>query len=124
MARDPRRFDDLFADFGPVDLRRLFGGEGVFANGVIIGIVHDDHIYLKTDGTSRKAYLAEGCKPFVVTKRRTGERLALSYYAVPDRLYDDPAELADWARAALVVSQRSPNTVKKRRKKAVRHVRG
>ena len=63
-ARDPRRFDDLFDDFGPVSLRRLFSGEGIYSGGIIIGIVIDDRIYLKTSEATRPAFTAEGCKPF------------------------------------------------------------
>jgi DNA transformation protein len=101
-ARDPRRFDDLFSDFGQVTLRRLFSGEGIYAGRTIIGIVIDDRVYLKTDETTRTAFVAEGCKPFYFRKDK--KRIASSYYAIPERLYDDPAELAEWARNALGVA--------------------
>jgi DNA transformation protein len=105
-ARDPRRFDDLFDDFGPVSLRRLFSGEGIYSGGIIIGIVIDDRIYLKTSEATRPAFTAEGCKPFYF--RKDGKRIASSYYAIPDRLYDDPAELAQWARDAETVARLKP----------------
>src|SRR5665213_3014289 len=100
---DPHRFDDLFAAFGPVQLRRLFGGEGVYADGLIIGLVVDERLYLKTDEASRAAFTAEGCKPFYF--RKSGKRIASSYFAIPERLYDAPEELADWARQARTVSR-------------------
>jgi DNA transformation protein len=100
---DPHRFDDLFASFGPVQLRRLFSGEGVYAGEIIIGIVVDERLYLKTDDASRAAFTAEGCKPFYF--RKDGKRIASSYFAIPDRLYDAPDDFADWARKALAVSR-------------------
>jgi DNA transformation protein len=109
---DPHRFDDLFASFGPVQLRRLFSGEGVYADGLIIGLVVDDRLYLKTDSASRAAFTAEGCKPFYF--RNTGRRIASSYFAVPDRLYDAPEDFAGWARQAQAVSRAKPK--KKKRK--------
>jgi DNA transformation protein len=99
---DHHRYDDLFAEFGKVSLRRLFSGEGIYAGERIIGIVMDERIYLKTDAVTRRGFTAESCKPFYF--RKDGKRIASSYYALPDRLYDDPAELAEWARKAFDVS--------------------
>jgi DNA transformation protein len=98
MKRDPHRFDDLFHNFGPISLRRMFGGEGVYAGEQIIGLVVDDHIYLKTTDSDRADFLAESCKPF--TFRRGKKITATSYYAVPERLLDDPEDFAGWARKA------------------------
>jgi DNA transformation protein len=102
-AADLHRFDDLFAEFGRIELRRMFGGEGIYANGAIIGIIIRDVIYLKTDEVTRGAYLAEGCKPFSY-QAQGKKRESITYYAIPDRLYDDPEELADWARRARAVA--------------------
>ena len=98
MKRDSHRFDDLFQFFGPVSLRRMFGGEGIYAGEQIIGLVIGEQIYLKTTETNRADYLAEKCKPF---SYRRGKKLTdTSYYAVPDRLLDDPEEFAAWAHKA------------------------
>ena len=98
MKRDPTRFDDLFQFFGRINVRRMFGGEGIYVGEQIIGLVVDDRLYLKTTDSNRADYLAEGCKPF--TFRRGKKITATSYYAVPERLLDDPEEFAAWARKA------------------------
>jgi DNA transformation protein and related proteins len=110
---DPHRFDDLFSAFGPVTLKRLFSGEGIYADGKIMGLVVRDVIYFKTDEDSRAAYKAETRKPFYFTGG--GKRIASSYYAIPERLYDDAEELAEWARDALKVSSVKPQKKKKRK---------
>jgi DNA transformation protein len=110
---DLHRFDDLFAPFGRIELRRMFGGEGIYARGEVIGIVMRDLIYLKTDEATRGAFLAEGCKPFSY-EAQGKTRESVSYYAIPDRLYDDPDELADWARLARAVT---PTKLKPKAKK-------
>jgi DNA transformation protein len=110
VKADHRRFDDLFASFGSIQLRRLFSGEGVYAGGLIIGIVVDERLFLKTDTASRTAFTAEGCKPFYF--RKDGKRAASSYFAIPDRLYDSPEELADWAHQAQAVSRAKPKKKK------------
>jgi DNA transformation protein and related proteins len=97
---------DLFAQYGPIRFRRMFGAEGLFAGDLMIGFADDDMIYLKTDDTTRPDFEAEGCKPFVYRKR-SGEEIVMSYWRIPDRLYDDPEEFAQWARKATGVAQRS-----------------
>ena len=110
---DPHRFDDLFEPFGPIRLRRFFGGEGIYAGDVMIGMVFSDVIYFKTDEATRAAFLAEKTKPFSFLKRSTGETVVTTWFALPDRLYDEPDELADWARAALRVARKAETGKKK-----------
>ncbi len=100
---DPHRFDDLFAEFGRIELRRMFGGEGIYANDTMFGLVVDDRIYFKTDDATRVAYVAEHCDPFTYMKK--GKRTSLSYFAIPERLYDEPEELAAWAGKAFGVAK-------------------
>jgi len=118
MPGDPHRYDDLFAEFGPIRLKRFFGGEGICAGETMIGMVFSDIVYFKTDLETRKPFLAEKCKPFTFQKRSTGETVITGWYALPDRLYDDPEELAQWARAALAVAEASPTVKRKARQPA------
>jgi DNA transformation protein and related proteins len=97
---------DLFRDFGPVDVRRMFGGVGVFVDGQMIALVtSDDVIYLKADGETVPAFEKEGLAPFSYATKN-GEHTLTSYWRMPDRLYDDPEELARWARDAHAVALR------------------
>ena len=116
----PDRFDDLFAPFGRIVVRRMFGGEGLFRDGLMFGLVDDERIFLKTSEQTRARFVAEGCGPFTYQMKK-GEGILTSYYELPDRLYDDPDELAEWARAAFGVAQQSP-TAKKKQKSAIRKV--
>ena len=113
---DPHRFDDLFAEFGPIKLSRFFGGEGIRAGDVMIGMIFDDTIYFKTDEETRKDFVAEKSKPFSFMKG--AERVVTTWFSLPDRLYDEPEELAEWARAALKVAAGSPAARKKAKKKS------
>ena len=113
MARsDPDRFDDLFAPFGKIVVRRMFGGEGLFHDGLMFGLVDDERIFLKTSKETRPRFIAEGSGPFTYQMKK-GEGILTSYYELPDRLYDDPDELAAWARAAFAVAQQSATARKK-----------
>lgn len=116
LKRDPHRFDDLFFGFGHVSLRRMFGGEGIYTGDQIVGLVVDDQIYLKTGDGNRTDYLAEGCKPF--SFRRGKKITATSYYAVPERLLDDPEEFAAWVRKAhaAAIAAKAPREKSRSRK--------
>src|SRR5215475_7791870 len=93
---DDHPFVDLFDAHGGIQTKRMFGGFGLYVDGKIIGISVQDRIYLKTDEDSRKAFLAEKCKPFTY-RRASGKGISLRYFAIPERLYDDGEEFAQWA---------------------------
>ena len=111
---------ELFQDFGKIDVRRMFSGAGLFADGVFFGIAFDDVIYLKADETTKARFEAEGCARFSYqTSVRTVET---NLWRLPERLYDDPEELAQWARQACDVA-RGALARKKRTRKRVKAVR-
>jgi DNA transformation protein and related proteins len=98
-AVDPEFIRDLFAQFGPVTVRRMFRSAGIFADGVMIGLINDGAIFLKVDDGSIPDFEREGSRPFTYTRGQRGQ-VVLPYWRLPERLYDDPDELADWARRA------------------------
>ena len=118
---DPEFIRDLFAPFGPVTVRRMFGGAGLFSEGFMFGLVFDDVIYLKVDDTSIADFEHQGSQPFVYSRGKSRGRIsrhALPYWRLPERLYDDPDELAVWAGRALTIAQRkklAPRSRAKRR---------
>ena len=97
---------DLFAVFGRVSVRRMFGGFGIYADGMMFALASAGVIYLKTDDQTSAAFEREGMGPFTYSARGRGQT-SLSYWRLPDRLYDDPEELAGWARIALAVARRN-----------------
>jgi DNA transformation protein len=111
---DAERIHELFSVFGRVAVRRMFGGAGIFADGLMIGLIANGDIYLKVDEKSVAAFKHEGMKPF--TYGAKGRRMVMSYWRMPDRLLDDPEQLAQWARAAQGAAQRAAaRTTRKRR---------
>jgi DNA transformation protein len=112
-------FIDLFEAHGAIQARRMFGGFGMYVGEKIVGIIVRDRIYLKTDEESRKAFLAEKCKPFTYHRGKNSEGVSLRYYAIPERLYDEPDEFAAWVRVAEAVSRAAlPKKKKSVKKKA------
>ncbi len=113
---DAEAIIELFQEFGPVSVRRMFGGAGIFVDGRMIGLVSRDVIYLKADAETIPAFEQEGLAPFSYATK-DGERKLTSYWRIPDRLYDDTEELANWARAAHGAALRKAATPKKQPKK-------
>ncbi len=81
----------------------MFGGAGLYADGVMFALVSGGQIYLKADAASVARFEREGCGPFEYGTKK-GKRAIMSYWRLPDRLYDDTQELAQWARAALAAA--------------------
>lgn len=103
---DAESLKELFAGFGPVSVRRMFGGQGVFVDGLMIALVTgDDVIHLKADDQTVPVFEQEGLRPFTYATKN-GEHTLTSYWRMPERLYDDPEELARWARDAHAVALR------------------
>ncbi|MGB8669417.1 MAG: TfoX/Sxy family protein, partial [Pseudolabrys sp.] len=116
---DAEFIHDLFQSFGAVSVRRMFGGAGLFADGVMFGLVSGGQIYLKVDATMVPCFEHEQCKPFEYSTKN-GKRALTSYWRLSDRLYDDADELARWARRALAAARRGaavkPESGKRRTK--------
>jgi DNA transformation protein and related proteins len=111
---------DLFASFGPVTVKRLFGGAGISCDGLTFALVFDGAIFLKVDDDSIPDFEHEGSRPFVYTRAKSRGRVgraSLSYWRLPERLYDDPDELAVWARRAFAVAERKKLAPRKRSKR-------
>jgi DNA transformation protein len=103
---DPEYIRELFAAFGPVTPRRMFSGHGVFADGVMFALVIRGAVYLKADELTVPDFEREGTGPFAY-ERKAGMRTVMSFWRLPERLYDDPEELAGWARRSLEVARRA-----------------
>ena len=95
---------DLFAGFGPVTIRRMFSGFGISADGTNFALALRGGLYLRADEQTIPRFEAEGAKPFQYQTRAKTVTVG-SYWQLPERLYDDPQELTEWARAALAAAQ-------------------
>ena len=89
---------------GPIAVRRMFGGAGVFFDGLMFGLIVDDTLYLKANDANRPDFEAEGLAPFSY-QRGNGQTTVMSYWRAPERLLDEPDEMLVWARKAIAVAR-------------------
>ena len=113
---------ELFEPVGGVSFRKMFGGIGIFREGIMFALVADDALYLKADETTTADFKAEGCGPFVHDGKDKPH--VMPYWRLPERLYDEPDEFRDWALAAFGVAERSKEKKPKKKKAARRMIHG
>jgi DNA transformation protein len=97
---------DLFSDFGPVTIRPMFSGFGISADGINFALALRAGLFFRADEATIPRFEAEGSLPFQYQTRAKTVTVN-SYWQLPARLFDDPEELTDWARAALAAAQRA-----------------
>ena len=104
---------DTFAEFlqeqlaplGRVTVRRMFGKSGVFCDGVMFAMVTENTLYFRVDEENRAAFSEAECFP-PLNYAKQGSTIDLSFWRVPERLFDEPDELVAWAQAALSAARR------------------
>ena len=119
---DASAIADIFADFGPVRVRRVFGGHGVYADDVVFALELRGEIFLKADAENEAAFRAAGSSPFTYQRRSNGKSTTLPYWRMPEAAFDDPDELRRWCELALAAGRRaaSRKPAKVRRPRAAR----
>lgn len=106
MSADREFLEELFEPVGRVGFRRMFGGLGIFRDGLMFGLVAGETLHFKADERDRAAFEAEGSAPFGYDTK-DGRRTLTSYWQVPERLFDEPDEFRGWALRAVDAALRA-----------------
>ncbi len=96
---DNAAIEEMFESLGRISIRRLFGGKGIYFEGVIIAIEYEGGILLKGDDQSAAALEAAGGKRWGY-QARSGKLTYMPYWSVPETAFDDPDDMAQWVRLA------------------------
>jgi DNA transformation protein len=97
---DNAAIEEMFEAVGPVSIRRMFGGKGIYARGVIFALELRGELMLKGDAESAPLLEDAGASRWCY-QGRSGKPVAMPYWTVPDEALDDPEMMAKWARIAL-----------------------
>jgi DNA transformation protein and related proteins len=89
-----------------VTSRRMFGGLGLYCDGLFFGIIAGDTLYCKVDASNREDYVQRGARPFMPFPGKP----AMSYYEVPADVLEDAEELASWAKRSVAVALTTANS--------------
>lgn len=100
---------DLLSLLGPVRARAMFGGHGLYLEDVMIALLDDGELFLKTDGETRDEFLRAGCRRWVYANEKVRME-ETSYFRPPDDAHEDREAMLPWARLALAAALRSRAT--------------
>ena len=96
---------DLFAGLGSITIRRMFGGKGVYHDGLIVAVVLRGELLMKGDAETAGAIEAAGGKHWIY-KNKKGHDVAMPYWTVPEGALDDADEMTVWGRMAYAAALR------------------
>ena len=119
-AREVAFAEELFAGLGDLTVKRLFGGSGLFSEGVILGAIMDETVYLKADAALIADLGVEGSTPWVYpcpSGATAGETIPMGDWSLPEAALDDSQEACDWARRALRVALQAKDAKQANRRK-------
>lgn len=111
---------DLFQGLGPVEVKRMFGGAGLYLDDACFALVVDEVIFMRGDARIGPAFEAAGSERWVYENATRGP-VAMPYWRLPDSAQDDPDEAVAWARLSLGPAEEA--AAKKRAAKARRKAR-
>ena len=94
---------DQLSEFGAIETKRMFGGVGLFKNGLMFGKIGGDIFRLKVDEYNRKDFEAYGMKPYFSAKKKRG----MPYWEVPHEIIENKKELVKWAHKSYDAALRS-----------------
>jgi len=96
---------DIMQSIGPVGARRMFGGHGIFLDGLMFALIADSTLYLKADNESRQAFMTLGLEAFTYSKK--GKEYSMSYFQAPEETLEDTDEMNIWANRAYAAALRA-----------------
>ncbi|MDD2759908.1 MAG: TfoX/Sxy family protein [Methylomonas sp.] len=96
---------EVFELFGTVNIRKMFGGYGVYHDGWMFALVADDTLYLKADAENARFFEEQGLAPFEY--QREGKMMKMSYYQAPAEFMEDREQADLWARRSYDAARRA-----------------
>lgn len=109
---DEEYLHELFSPFGAITVRRMFGGQGLYTEGKIFGLILDDEIFIKVDDETAPLFSAAGSSSFVYDGKT--KPLQMPYWRLPLEAMDDPEALVKWARLGRAAAFRAKSPAKRR----------
>lgn len=107
---------EVMAHWAAISVRKMFGGFGLYREGLMFALIADDTLYFKTDADNVAQFAQAGSTPFVY--QSAGRSVQMSYWSAPADNLESPAEMRDWCQfayaAALRAAQTKPSASRKK----------
>lgn len=95
---------ELLAGFGRVEAKRMFGGAGLYRDGVMFAILDDDVVFFRVDDALQTEMEAQGSVPWVYSMKSDGSIRSMGYWRMPETAADDPDEAVEIAKRAFAAA--------------------
>ncbi|MEQ9304577.1 MAG: TfoX/Sxy family protein [Marinoscillum sp.] len=92
---------DQLSEFGKIETKNMFGGIGIFKDGIMFAKIGGETFRLKVDETNQKQFEERGMKPFHSEKKKKG----MPYWEVPQDILDNKTELTKWASQSFQIAK-------------------
>lgn len=102
---DNDAIEEMFEGLGPITIKRMFGGKGIYFEGTIVALEVGGDVLLKADADSSPAFVDAGSSQWTYDGK--GKPVKMPYWSIPEEAFDDPDEMALWVRLAYEASLRS-----------------
>jgi DNA transformation protein len=90
---------EQLAPVGPLTSRKMFGGVGLYAQGLFFALIDDDTLYLKGDESLRPDFEAADSVQFAPLGMSP-----MAYWSAPAEALDEPERMVEWARRSITVA--------------------
>ncbi len=113
---------ERFASIGAVRSKAMFGGFGLYLDGLFFALIADERVYFKVDEHNRPRFVNVACEPF---HPFGDESHSMSYFEVPERVLANDDRLKEWTTGALEAARRAKElrATKTRRAKSKKSMR-
>ena len=112
MSAFVEHLHEVFERFGPITTRKMFGGHGIYHDGLMFALVADDTLYLKADSENTAHFEKLGLGPFEYDKG--GKLVKMSYFQAPEDIFEDRGLAATWAARSFEAALRAQRKKKRR----------
>ncbi|MDA1316638.1 MAG: TfoX/Sxy family protein [bacterium] len=97
---------DLLHHIPGISSRAMFGGYGIYKDGLIFGLIADDELYFKVDELNKSGYEKAGSTPFIY-QRGSHPKTAMPYWKVPADVMEDRELIVVWVDKSVAASRRA-----------------
>ncbi|MCE2991381.1 MAG: TfoX/Sxy family protein [Candidatus Jidaibacter sp.] len=98
---------EVLEPFGPITTRAMFGGFGIYKNGVIFAMIADNELYFKADDEASKFFQTYGSEPF--TYQGKSGLVRMSYWRVMPEVLEDAEMLKAWFNVGIKAAKKKQN---------------
>lgn len=107
---------DVFAPLGAITIKPMFGGHGLYYDGLMFALVANEVLYLKVDKQSQGIFIEQGLEAFSFEKN--GKLMKMSYHQAPESVFEDPDRAKEWGVRAYEAALRASKPAKKSAEKS------